>query len=162
MDKKKILIAFYFGVVAHFALPIGATIIGFDNPHPVGGLDILGYSSVTLVDPVFWSGAIWGYFFGGKVCSTNASEPPRFRKGVLIGLLIPLLSSATLGLFSAITQFIEGKATLLIVAFIPIGFIFMIAIFTLGTIYLIGIVAALVLQGICWKKAQLTNNSRGT
>ncbi|MEJ2621751.1 MAG: hypothetical protein P8163_16285 [Candidatus Thiodiazotropha sp.] len=158
MDKNKLLVALYFGMVAHFALPLGAFIVGIGSEYPVRWetTDIPGYASWFLFDPVFWAGAIGGYLLGVKICISYTESWLGFIKSILVGLAITLLASAMLGLFGGISSIFTGKGGVLELVLSPITGIFGFAFFTLGTIYVVGSVSALILHVGCWGRKQLT------
>jgi len=161
INREKVISVIFWGVVAHYSLPIILLIIKIDSAH-ISELDVLkGYSSWLVISPIFWSGAIWGYLIGSKICELYIKTKLGVLKSAFIGLAITILSSLTLGYFGGIVQLLDGKSGVIEFLFAPIAAVFVIHIFTAGALLVVGVSAALIFHTICWSKNLLTSNSTG-
>jgi hypothetical protein len=158
MEKNKLIVGFYFGLNAHFAVPIIAFIVGIDSDYPIiiESADIFRFASMSLFSPMFWAGAIGGYLLGVKICTTYTESRFGLIKSIMVGLIITFMASAILGIYGGIYGIIKGSSGVLELALSPIIGVFGLAFFTFGIIYLVGSMGALLLHISCWGRRQLT------
>ncbi len=100
MNKHRLTAALVFGLAAHAVLPVLSWIFGstsiYNNPW---------HLIASPLSIIFLSGAAWGYLLGHRICQRYAQEIMGWTKSLGIGLVIPALASATLGLIVAIVDY---------------------------------------------------------
>ena len=113
LNKEKLLPAIFFGIVAHYSLPIILLFVKVDNAH-ISELDVLkAHSSWLFISPLFWSGVIWGYLMGSNICKSYIKTKLGILKSAFIGLSITILCSLTQGYLGSAMELLEGKIGLI-------------------------------------------------
>ncbi|MET0090883.1 MAG: hypothetical protein ABW068_12885 [Candidatus Thiodiazotropha sp.] len=147
MNRHRLVAALIFGVAAHTEIGIFVWIMNLS--HTSGSST--NYAWQLIASPpgtIFALGAIWGFLLGHRICHRYVHETTGWVKSLGIGLAIPALASASLGLIGSSAGIIQGHLNLWVIL-MPLAAVLAISVFTLGSIYIIGALTALLLHFAC-------------
>ncbi len=148
MNRHRLIAALAFGIAAHLVLPIFDWLIS-SHPSPTLSIGNTGRLILSPFSAILLSGAIWGYLLGHRICECYAHQTKGWVKSLGVGVAIPALASATLGLMITFVGIFDGSLNLWILL-MPLASVLAISVFTLGGIYIIGGLTALMLHLVCY------------
>ncbi|MET0050593.1 MAG: hypothetical protein ABW095_05860 [Candidatus Thiodiazotropha sp.] len=147
MNRHRLIAALMFGIAAHTEIGFFAWMMGLT--HTSGTTAESALNLITSPPGIIFAlGAIWGFLLGHRICHRYVHETMGWIKSLGIGLAIPALASASLGLIGSSAGILEGHFNLWVIL-MPFAATLVISVFTLGSIYIVGGFTALLLHFTC-------------